>query len=405
MQVESRFSCCLIGEKSLLILCAEELLRHGHEIRGIATENDEIRKWSAGRHVPTVRSTNDELAQLLSGAPCDYLLSVVNYRVLPDRVLSLPERSAINFHDGPLPGYAGMHVTTWALINGEREHGISWHWMVKEIDGGGVLKEKRFPVRPDDTATSLNTKCFEAGFEAFCSLLTDLEQGTLANRQQVEPIPGGYYALRKRPERMSTLDWSRPAEELDALPRSRFRPLRESDRLRESRLGRPGAIPGRFALLEQPSTKPPGTLEKQTQTGAFGFTRRRRSSKSAVFGRSAANRSKFPTCRRFPDWKDRAKELDAVLQRVCVHEKFWVSLIAGRRGPALHSGGRTPRSVARILDSPASRYPPASRYSGFRFGREFAGVHFAGRCGNLALSRPPQRKRGLRCGLSKPGRV
>lgn len=217
MQVESRFSCCLIGEKSLLILCAEELLRHGHEIRGIATENDEIRKWSAGRHVPTVRSTNDELAQLLSGAPCDYLLSVVNYRVLPDRVLSLPERGAINFHDGPLPGYAGMHVTTWALINGEREHGISWHWMVKEIDGGGVLKEKRFPVRPDDTATSLNTKCFEAGFEAFCSLLTDLEQGTLANRQQVEPIPGGYYALRKRPERMSTLDWSRPAEELDAL--------------------------------------------------------------------------------------------------------------------------------------------------------------------------------------------
>ncbi len=71
-----------------------------------------------------------------------------------------------------------MYVTTWALINGEPEHGISWHWMTKEIDAGGVLKEKRFPVASDETAVTLNSKCYEAGFDAFRSLLTDLEQGT-----------------------------------------------------------------------------------------------------------------------------------------------------------------------------------------------------------------------------------
>ena len=203
-----------------------------------------------------------------------------------------------------------MHVTTWALINGEREHGISWHWMVKEIDGGGVLKEKRFPVRPDDTATSLNTKCFEAGFEAFCSLLTDLEQGTLANRQQVEPIPGGYYALRKRPERMSTLDWSRPAEELDAPSAVSISAATRIRSVARSRLGRPGADsrplrPARAALDETAGN--PG--KKQTAAEASGFTRRRRSSKSAVFGRSAANRSKFPTCRGFPDGRIRAQRV------------------------------------------------------------------------------------------------
>jgi non-ribosomal peptide synthetase component F/methionyl-tRNA formyltransferase len=332
MQVESRFSCCLIGEKSLLILCAEELLRHGHEIRGIATENDEIRKWSAGRHVPTVSSTNDELAQLLSGAPCDYLLSVVNYRVLPDRVLSLPERGAINFHDGPLPGYAGMHVTTWALINGEREHGISWHWMVQEIDGGGVLKEKRFPVRPDDTATSLNTKCFEAGFEAFRGLLTDLEQGTVASRQQVGPIPGGYYALRKRPERLSTLDWSRPAEELDAL----FRGLdfgRYENPIGCAKVvwGDRALIPGRFTLLEQASTKPPGTLEKQSQTGALRVHTATKVVEVGGFrtlGGEPIELFNLPAVSRLEGTAP--KELDAVLQRVCVHEKFWVDRLIAR---------------------------------------------------------------------------
>ena len=158
MRAESRFSCCLIGEKSLLVLCAEELLRRGHEIRGVATLNDEIGKWSADRTIPLVRSTKDELAEFLSGNECDYLFSIVNYRVLPDDTLRLPKRGAINFHDGPLPGYAGMYVTSWAIINGERDHGVSWHWMVKAVDGGGVLQERRFPIWPDDTATSLNTR-------------------------------------------------------------------------------------------------------------------------------------------------------------------------------------------------------------------------------------------------------
>ena len=270
MRAESRFSCCLIGEKSLLVLCAEELLRRGHDIRGVATLNDEIRKWSADRKIPVVRSTNDELAKLLSGDDCDYLFSIVNYRVLPDVTLRLPKRGAINFHDGPLPGYAGMHVTSWAIINGERDHGVSWHWMVQEIDGGGVLQERRFPIWPDETATSLNTRCFEAGFEAFRGLLTDLEQETTATRSQSEPVPGGYYALRKRPERMATLDWSRPAEELHAF----FRGL-DFGRY-ENPIGCPKLlwgdqilVPGRFTVLERASTKPAGTLKIESRSGSI----------------------------------------------------------------------------------------------------------------------------------------
>jgi len=217
MQAESRFTCCLIGQRSLLILCAEDLLARGHEIRGVATESDEIQSWAASRGVPVLPSSNDRLIKLLSEDPCDYLFSVINYRVLPDHILRMPKRGSINFHDGPLPGYAGMYVTTWALINGEGEHGVSWHWMTKEIDAGGVLKDKQFPVSCDETAFTLNTKCYEAGFEAFRSLVTDLEQDTVSSRPQTGNATVGYYGLRKRPEKMATLDWSRPAEDLDAL--------------------------------------------------------------------------------------------------------------------------------------------------------------------------------------------
>ena len=64
----------------------------------------------------------------------------------------------INFHDGPLPRYAGLHVTSWALLNQEREHGVSWHVMEVGVDTGDVLAESRFQLSDDDTAFTVNAK-------------------------------------------------------------------------------------------------------------------------------------------------------------------------------------------------------------------------------------------------------
>ena len=264
MAGESGFTCLLIGQESLLILCGEDLLARGHAIRAVATESDEIAKWAAGRGLAAIACDNMSLVTVLSESPCDYLFSIINYRVLPEDILRLPTRGAINFHDGPLPGYAGMYVTSWAIMNGEREHGISWHWMTKGIDAGNVLKEKRFPLSGDETALTLNTKCYEAGFDAFRGLLTDLEQGTAKGRSQQASAPGGYYALRKRPARMATLDWSRPAHELDALYRSLdFGRYKNPLGCPKVAAGETVLIPRRLTVIERDSIEPPGTLEWQ----------------------------------------------------------------------------------------------------------------------------------------------
>jgi non-ribosomal peptide synthetase component F/methionyl-tRNA formyltransferase/acyl carrier protein len=339
MGAESRFTCCLIGQRSLLILCGDELLARGHGILGVATENDEIQKWAAARSLAVLPTTNAELGKFFSGSPCDYLLSVINYRVLPDEILRLPKQGAINFHDGPLPGYAGVYVTTWALINGEPEHGISWHWMTKEIDAGGVLKEKRFPVASDETAVTLNSKCYEAGFDAFRSLLTDLEQRTTSSRPQTGHEPGGYYGLRQRPARLATLDWSRPAEELGAL----FRSL-DFGRY-ENPIGCPKVvwgdrvlIPGRFAILEQQSTRPPGTFERRADSNAVAVHTATKivevGSFSTLDGEPVEIAS-LPTVS--PDANSAnvlvgkpAAELDPLLERICIHESFWATRLAAR---------------------------------------------------------------------------
>ena len=197
---------------------------------------------------------------------------------------------------------------------------------MKEIDGGGVLQERPIPIWPDETATSLNTKCFEAGFESFRGLLTDLEQGTTATRPQSEPVPGNYYALRKRPERMATLEWSRPAEELHAL----FRGL-DFGRY-ENLLGCPKLIwgdqilvPGRFAVLERASTKPAGTIRKEFRSCRIRCHTSTKLVEVACLRtlNSVTNQnSNLPALRHLEGSAPR--ELDAVMERYCVHEKFWV---------------------------------------------------------------------------------
>jgi non-ribosomal peptide synthetase component F/methionyl-tRNA formyltransferase len=339
MGVESRFTCCLVGKRSLLALCGDRILARGHSIRFVATQNDEIAKWAASRNLPVLPLNFDRLATCLSDNPCDYLFSIVNDRVLPERVLCLPKKGAINFHDGLLPGYAGMYVTTWALVNGEKEHGISWHFMTKEIDVGSVVKEQRVAVSSDETAFTLNTKCYEAGFEAFQSLLTDLEQGTVSSRSHTSHATGRYYGLKKRPERIAVLDWSKPADELSAL----FRAL-DFGRY-ENPIGRPKVvwgdrvlIPGRLTVLERKSTKRPGTFEPgaDSTTVAVHTTTNviELGSFSTLDGQSVEVSSlslpladpKNGTVR---DAQPPA-ELDQLLERICVHESFWATRLASR---------------------------------------------------------------------------
>ncbi len=55
----------------------------------------------------------------------------------------------------------GMHATSWAILNQEKEHGITWHIATEKIDSGDILKQVSLSVSENETALSLNLKCFE----------------------------------------------------------------------------------------------------------------------------------------------------------------------------------------------------------------------------------------------------
>jgi methionyl-tRNA formyltransferase len=252
-------SAVFIGQGTLLVRCAEEFLRAGHRVVAVVSAESLIEQWAEAQAVPHL-DPEDGLAERLGALDFDYLFSVANMRVVPADVLARPRRGAINFHDALLPRYAGAHATSWAIMGGETVHGVTWHEMLERVDAGRILKQRSVEIAPDETAISLNAKCYEAGIVSFVEVIADLAAGT-ATYADPRLAERTYFALHKRPAGAGVLDWQRPAGELSAVARALdFGPL-------PNPLGRPKIDLGDTVLLvpavevlPQPSTALPGTV-------------------------------------------------------------------------------------------------------------------------------------------------
>lgn len=214
----SQFSSVLIGNESLVIQCGEILRGKGHAIALVVTRNPDIAGWATGAGL-RVEAPGKDLGARLAGLQFDWLLSIANLDIIPDDVLAMPTKGAVNFHDGPLPAYAGLNAPVWAVAAGEDMHGITWHTIEGGIDEGDILIQRRFAIAPADTALTLNTRCYEAAIDSFPELADALATGAPA-RQQQDLSQRSYFGLSHRPTATGRLDFSKPAAEVDALVRA-----------------------------------------------------------------------------------------------------------------------------------------------------------------------------------------
>jgi len=211
------FSCVLVGEESLLVRCATRLTERGHSVAAVVGAAPAVVEWAASAGVRRLEP-RDDIALSIAGTHVDVLLSVANRRMLPASALAIARRAAINFHDGPLPERAGLNVPVWSILEGESEHGVTWHVMTEGADRGPIIASERFAIAPDETAFTLNVKCYEAASASFERVLDALESGAFA------PVPqegsGRLFRRDQRPAGAGILDWKRPAEELERIVRS-----------------------------------------------------------------------------------------------------------------------------------------------------------------------------------------
>ncbi len=128
-------------------------------------------------------------------------------------------KGAVNFHDGPLPRYAGLNAPVWAILNGETTHGITWHLIEGAVDEGRILVQRQVNVTDSDTALTLNARCFAAAIESFDEVLDALATGAPQVYEQ-DLSQRTYFGRHDRPAGSGVLDPSQPAADLARIVRA-----------------------------------------------------------------------------------------------------------------------------------------------------------------------------------------
>ena len=135
--------------------------------------------FAASKHsiAPLLRAYEPDLA-LCTGFPW----------LIPAEAIAVPKHGIVNGHPSLLPHYRGPFPVAWAVRNGEKEIGMSYHLMDAQFDTGNVLAQKRLPLREDETNESLFGQMPEVTAE-----LLPIVFDRLARGDRGEPQEGGSY--------------------------------------------------------------------------------------------------------------------------------------------------------------------------------------------------------------------
>lgn len=149
----------------------------------------------------------------------DVVLNVHSLYLIHPDVLAAPRVGSFNLHPGPLPEYSGLTVPSWAIYNGETEHGVTLHWIEPRVDTGPVAFSERFPISPSDTGLSLSAKCVQQGMPLISELLGCLSLGAGTIPIVEQDLTRRRYYGRAVPHR-GAIPWCGPARQVVDLIRA-----------------------------------------------------------------------------------------------------------------------------------------------------------------------------------------
>ncbi|MFI6801586.1 methionyl-tRNA formyltransferase [Streptosporangium canum] len=186
--------------------------------------DDSVAELAEKHGVPVLlryRPDDEELLAALRDAAPDIIVAN-NWRTwLPSEIFDLPPHGTLNVHDSLLPAYAGFSPLIWALINGEKEVGVTAHRMNAELDAGDIVLQRAVPVGPDDTATDLFHRTVDL-IEPIVREALDLIASGGARWVAQDRSKASFF--HKRSVEDGRIDWNWPAEDLERLVRAQSDP-------------------------------------------------------------------------------------------------------------------------------------------------------------------------------------
>ena len=197
----------------------ERLVTDGHEICGVFTQPDKprnrnkvtpspVKEYALSQNIPVFQPVTmrdgTALEDFKTLAP--ELAVVAAYgRILPEEMLAVPVHGCINAHASILPKYRGAAPINRAILDGEKETGVTVMHMAKECDAGDMILVKKQAIRPDETAEDLFKELAVLGADAIAEAIVEIQNGT-AQRVPQDESQATYAPMLSR--ELSPIDWT-----------------------------------------------------------------------------------------------------------------------------------------------------------------------------------------------------
>jgi len=230
----------LLGDPSILVefVCAR-FDRPDPTLRAMAE--------AAGIDFLTHEKVNsDDFLGTIGRYQCDLFISMSFNQILRKRLFEYPQLGTINCHAGNLPFYRGRNILNWALINDEKEFGITVHYIDEGIDTGDILAQRLHPISDQDDYDTLLKRACSGCSDLLYETVKQLQTGKAVRTPQDAISPfGSYGSMRVAGD--ERLSWNQPSRDIFNFVRAICRPGPEARTFRgetEIKINRAEFLPG-----------------------------------------------------------------------------------------------------------------------------------------------------------------
>jgi len=180
--------------------------------RGQKLNESAVKKYAVEKHIPVLQPEklkNAEFLETLASYKAD-LQVVVAFRMLPEVVWNMPPKGTINLHGSLLPQYRGAAPINHAIINGEKESGVTTFFLTHEIDTGNIILSDSVAIADNENAGDLHDKLMYIGAKLLVKTLKAIEAGEVS--EQPQPQSGDLKHAPKIFKDDCKIDWNNQAQ-------------------------------------------------------------------------------------------------------------------------------------------------------------------------------------------------
>ncbi|MDI6825355.1 MAG: methionyl-tRNA formyltransferase [Bacillota bacterium] len=269
----------LIGQEAFGRASLEALLDQGEQVVGVITvpevpggKPNPVRELAEARGIPCLQPRNlkgNRVYEWVRDLAPDLLVLAYVTEFVPGRIIQLARLGGINYHPSLLPKFRGGTAINWAIIYGEKETGVTIHYIDEGVDTGDIILQRRVEIGPDDTSASLYyNKLFPLGVEMIAEAVRLIREGRAPRIRQDEALASFQPVIKESDTR---IDWSQPVRRVHdlirgAAPRPGAWTTRGGEKVKVWESALPaavsaGAVPG--GPGEMPGPAAPGAVPGQ----------------------------------------------------------------------------------------------------------------------------------------------